>query len=52
MYKRSAIWNKVAHKKEWARLGQNYFCEKSSPTFVYFYKDIEKYTPTTEQKSS
>ncbi|EFG49811.1 hypothetical protein HMPREF0061_0865, partial [Aerococcus viridans ATCC 11563 = CCUG 4311] len=32
------------------RLGQNYFCEKSSPTFVYFYKDIEKYTPTTEQK--
>ena len=34
------------------RLGQNYFYEKGSPTFVYFYKDIEKYTPTTEQKSS
>lgn len=34
------------------RLGQNYFCEKSSPTFVCFDRDIEKYTPTTEQNSS
>ena len=44
-----AFWRTISLEM---RLGQNYFCEKSSPTFVYFYKDIEKYTPTTEQKSS
>ena len=38
--------------KKYKRLGQNYFYEKSSPTFDYFDRDIEKYTPTTEQNSS